>query len=109
MILDRKGRIEKGRKLLGLSGSRPGFLSIGVMAATLGEEGTVPEVREELMIAMMSVLSQGEAVLDQCRWNGVQWAGCEVDIVEVVSVIGSCQDGKDGAACVYICGCSGPP
>jgi len=58
------------------------------MTATLKEEGTVPEVSEELMIAVMS----GQAVLDQCRWNGVQWAGCEVDFVEVVSESDFCND-----------------
>lgn len=57
-ILDRKGRLEMGRKLLGFSGSRPGFLSIGVIAATLKAEGTVPEVREEFMMAVMSGLRQ---------------------------------------------------
>ena len=36
-----------GRKLLKLSGSAPGFLSIGVIAADLRDEGTRPEVREE--------------------------------------------------------------
>ena len=54
-----------GRKLLGLSGSRPGFLSIGVMAATLKEEGTVPDVREEFMITIISGLRQGR----QCLTN----------------------------------------
>jgi len=43
-----------GLKLFGLSGSRPGFLRIGVIAASLRGGGTMPEVREELMISVMS-------------------------------------------------------
>jgi len=41
------GRFEIGRKLLKLLGSEPGFLRIGVTAAVLREEGTIPVAREE--------------------------------------------------------------
>jgi len=78
-------------KLLGLSGFRPDFLSIGVMGATLWEESTVPGERE-VVDSIDEWAEAGEAMLDQCRWNGVQWAGCEVDFVEVVSEIGFCND-----------------
>lgn len=62
MILDRNGRLEIGRKLLGQSGSRPGFFKIGVMAASLRDEGTEPEMNEELMIDEM----RGEMEGRQC-------------------------------------------
>jgi len=43
-----------GRKLLGLSGFKPCFLMIGVMAASLRVWGTEPELREVLIIPVMS-------------------------------------------------------
>lgn len=49
-IFDRKGRLDMGRKFAGLSGSRPGFLRMGVMAASLRDCGTEPDESEELMI-----------------------------------------------------------
>lgn len=42
-----KGRLEMGRRLLKSEGSDPGFLSIGVTAATLKGGGTVPVLSEE--------------------------------------------------------------
>lgn len=42
-----------GRKLLNWLGSAPGFLSIGVIAADLRDDGTRPEVREEWMMAVI--------------------------------------------------------
>ncbi len=53
-IFDRKGRLEMGQKLVILSGLSPGFLRIGVIAASLSDWGTEPELREELMISVMS-------------------------------------------------------
>lgn len=47
------GRFEIGQKLLRLLGSKPSFLSIGVTAAVLRREGTIPVVREEWMISKM--------------------------------------------------------
>ncbi len=41
-----KGRFEMGRKLSRLLGSAPGFLRIGVIAAILKNDGTIPELRE---------------------------------------------------------------
>ena len=52
---ERNVRLEMGLKLLGSSGSRPGFLRRGVMAGGLRGGGTVPEFREELMVSVMSV------------------------------------------------------
>ena len=46
-ILEMKGRLEIGRKLLRLVGSVPGFFSMGVIAAVFRGAGTVPVVREE--------------------------------------------------------------
>ncbi len=39
-----------GRRFSGLLQSAPGFLSMGVMAATLKDEGIVPVIREEFII-----------------------------------------------------------
>lgn len=62
-ILDRKGRLDMGRKFAGLSGSRPGFFSIGVIAASLRDCGKEPEVREELMILVIRGEIMGRQVL----------------------------------------------
>ena len=43
-ILEMKGRLKIGRKLLKLEGSAPGSFSIGVMAAVLKVVETVPVV-----------------------------------------------------------------
>ena len=51
---ERNVRLEMGLKLLGSSGSRPGFLRRGVTAGSLRGGGTVPEFREELMVSVMS-------------------------------------------------------
>lgn len=42
--------LEIGRKLLRSSGSRPGFLKMGVIEAVLRQAGTIPEVIKELNI-----------------------------------------------------------
>lgn len=54
-----KGRLEMGRRLLKSEGSDPGFLSIGVTAATLKGGGTVPVLSEELMMAEMMGRREG--------------------------------------------------
>ena len=45
--------MEIGRRLLKLLGSAPGFLRMGVIAADLRGDGTIPEVREEWIIAVI--------------------------------------------------------
>jgi len=62
-ILDRKGRLEMGRKFDMMSGLSPGFLRMGVTAASLSERGTEPDLREELMISVMSVEMAGKESL----------------------------------------------
>ncbi len=47
-----------GLKLLGFSRSRQGFLRMGVKAASLKGEGTVPEVRVEFKISVMTEIRQ---------------------------------------------------
>lgn len=46
-ILEMKGKLEMGRRLLKLFGSEPGFLSIGEITAVLRSSGTIPEERDE--------------------------------------------------------------
>ncbi len=48
--LERNGKLDMGRRFSGLLQSAPGFLSMGVMAATLKDEGIVPVIREEFII-----------------------------------------------------------
>lgn len=67
---ERNGRLEMGLKLLGSSGSRPGFLRRGVMAAILRGLGTVPEVREELMMSVMNGAREVEQVLTRSKDMG---------------------------------------
>ncbi|KAK7880133.1 hypothetical protein WMY93_033200 [Mugilogobius chulae] len=52
-----------GRKLLRLVGSEPGFLRIGVTAAVLREDGTVPEVREAWIMLVMRGAKEGSVAL----------------------------------------------
>lgn len=42
-----------GRYLFGMSGSSPGFLRMGLTAATLSAGGTWPVEREEFIVAVM--------------------------------------------------------
>lgn len=44
-------------------GSRPGFFRIGVTAAILRDEGTVPEMREEWIMSVMRGDREGREVL----------------------------------------------
>lgn len=82
--LERNVRLEMGRKLLGSSGSRPGFFRRGVMAASLSGVGTVPEVREELMMLVMSGTRGVEQAMT--RFDGMGSRG-EVDGFMVVSIL----------------------
>lgn len=58
-----------GRKLLLISGLSPGFLRMGVMAASFSVWGTEPELREELIMFMMSGEIAGRQSLT--RLNGM--------------------------------------
>lgn len=52
-----------------ISGSRPGFLRMGVTAANLRDWGTDPEVREELM--MMAISGEIVGRQDLTREDGM--------------------------------------
>ncbi len=73
-----------GLKLLGSSGSRPGFLRRGVIAACLSGGGTVLEVREELMMSLMSGIREVEQALT--RTEGMGSRGEEDDFM-VASIL----------------------
>ena len=60
---DRKGRLEMGRKLFMMSGLRPGFLMMGVTAASFREDGTEALLSEELMILETSGEMMGKQSL----------------------------------------------
>ena len=65
-----KGRLEIGRRLLRLVGSAPGFFSIGVIAAVLKDAGTVPDAREEWMMAEMRGIREGRQALTRTVGRG---------------------------------------
>ncbi len=86
-IFDRKGRLEMGRKLFGLSGSSPGFLMTGVMAASLRGWGTEPEEREALMRLMMSGEMTGRQSLMSLEGMGSR---VQVEVFIPVMMVVSC-------------------
>lgn len=88
-ILDRKGRLEMGRKFDIMSGSSPGFLRMGVTAASLSEGGIEPELREVLMISVMSVEIAGRQSL--MRWDGMG-SRTHVDVFIPVRIFDSSPD-----------------
>ncbi len=49
--------------------SAPGFLSMGVMAATLKEEGIVPVIREECIIWVIKGNKEGKKKTWQDVWE----------------------------------------
>ena len=77
-------RLEMGLKLLGWSESRPGCLRRGVMAASLRGGGTVPEVREELMVSVMSGAREVKQALTSSKGMGSRG---EVDDFMVESIL----------------------
>lgn len=103
-IFDRKGRLEMGRKLLGSSGSRPGFFSIGVMAAILKAEGTVPEVRDEFTMSRTSGLRQGRQ--DLISEDGIGSNGQVESLILLKSFRRSLADMGDREA-NKLCGAAG--
>ena len=64
-----------GRKFAMTSGLSPGFLRMGVTAASLSDWGTEPELKEELMMCVMSWGDSWETVLNKSGWDGVQNTG----------------------------------
>lgn len=62
-----------GRRLLRLLGLAPGFLSAGVTAAVLRDEGTIPEVREEWVMDVMRGAREGAAALTRTVGRGSSW------------------------------------
>lgn len=56
--------------MLGMSGSRPGFFSAGVTAASLSGGGTRPEDSEELTMLVMRGESEGRQALTKEEGRG---------------------------------------
>lgn len=51
-------------------GSEPGFLRMGITAADLRAEGTIPEVREECMIAVIREDREGKQTFTRMVGRG---------------------------------------
>ncbi len=68
-----------GRKFSGLLQSAPGFLSMGVMAATLKDEGIVPVIREEFIIWVIKGNKEGKQNLTRCVGIGSNWQVVDLD------------------------------
>ena len=79
-ILLRKGRLEIGWQLLGSSGSRPGFLIVGITAANLKLEGTMPE-REALMMVTTAGQRVGRQAFTRVVGNGSKLLDVVLDLV----------------------------
>lgn len=72
-----------GRKLFMMSGFRPGFLMMGVTAASLSEGGTEGKLREELMILQISGAMVGKQYLTREDGMGSN-VQVEVFMVEMI-------------------------
>ena len=79
MIFARNGKLEIGRRLLKLLGSEPCFLSIGVTAADLRDDGTEPEVKEECMMAVIRGSREGRQVMTRGVGRGSSWQVDDLD------------------------------
>ena len=69
-IIERKGRLEMGWKLLSVSGASGGFLGGGVRGASLGGGGTRPVNREEFITEMIRGKSVGRQVMARVEGMG---------------------------------------
>lgn len=58
-----KWEVCDGSEIVKIARVWPGFLRMVVMAASLKEQGTVPEVREELKMSTIGELRQGRHFL----------------------------------------------
>ena len=67
-------RFEIGRKLLKSLGSDPGFFFMGIIAVVLKGVGTIPVVREELMMSDMRGSREGRQALTRTG-EGVKVTG----------------------------------
>ena len=70
-----------GWRLLRLLGSAPGFLSIGVTAAVLRGEGTIPVVREEWIMCVMRGAKEGTVALTRAVGRGSNWQVDDLDFL----------------------------
>lgn len=75
-----------GRKFDMMSGFSPGFLRMGVTAASLSEGGIEPVLREELMIPVMSEEIAGRQFLT--RYDGMG-SRTQVDVFIPVMILDS--------------------
>jgi len=82
-----KGKLEMGRKLLKIFGSKPGFLSIGVTAADLKNEGTIPVVRDACIMVEIRGSREGRQDLIKLvgRGSNRQVEGLDLRIVSAIS------------------------
>lgn len=88
-ILERKGKLEMGRKLLRLSRAMLGFFGTGVIAAVLRTVGTMPVLKDSCII--LRTMGQREEKQD---WNKVVGMGSKIDVVGFMRVTSLFRDAE---------------